>query len=126
LQYAVHQPDKFSVACALSAAVRKYDSEYLKKKFPQVSDKVLTEWYKPYDVITYFENLSENTGSKTRWYICCGDDDLLSSNNALLHTVLKNKGIVHEFRIQNGAHDWPYWRSVLPEFMKFISDSFHK
>ena len=126
LQYVIHQPDKFSVACALSAAVRKYDFEYLKKKFPQVSDKVLTEWYKPYDVITYYENLSENTGSKTKMYICCGDDDLLSSNNSLLHTVLKNKGIAHEFRIHNGAHDWSYWRSVLPEFMTFISDSFHK
>ena len=126
LQYVVHQPDKFSVACALSAAVRKYDSEYLKKKFPHVSDNVLTEWYKPYDVMTYFENLSEKAESKTKWYICCGDDDQLSSNNALLHTILKSKGIEHEFRIQNGAHDWPYWRNVLPEFMMFISDSFRK
>lgn len=85
LQFAMHQPDKFSVACALSTAVRKYDSEYLKTKFPNVSDKVLIEWYKPYDVITYFENLPENTESNTKWYINCGDDDHLSPNNILLH-----------------------------------------
>ena len=126
LQYVVHQPDKFSVACALSAAVRKYDSEYLKNKFPNVSDKVLIEWYKPYDVITYFENLPEKTESKTKWYITCGDDDHLSPNNALLHIAMKAKGIPHEFRIQNGAHDWSYWRSVLPEFMVYVSDSFRK
>jgi enterochelin esterase-like enzyme len=126
IQYAVHQPDKFLVACALSAAVRKFDSEYLKKKFPDVSDKVLIEWYKPYDVITYFENLPEKTESETKWYISCGDDDHLSPNNALLHTVLKSKGIEHEFRIENGAHDWSYWRGVTPEFMTFISDSFLK
>lgn len=126
MQYAVHQPDKFSVACALSAAVRKYDFEYLKKKYPNVSDKILTDWYKPYDVITYFENLPEETECKIKWYICCGDDDLLSPNSALLHTVLKKKGIEHEFRIQDGAHDWPYWRNVLPEFMMFVSDSFRK
>jgi enterochelin esterase-like enzyme len=126
LQYVVHQPDKFSVACALSAAVRKYDSEYLKNKFPNVSDKVLIEWYKPYDVITYFENLPENTESKTKWYISCGDDDHLSPNNALLHIAMKSKGIPHEFRIHNGAHDWSYWRNVLPEFMTYISDSFRK
>ncbi|HKJ82253.1 MAG TPA: alpha/beta hydrolase-fold protein [Ignavibacteriaceae bacterium] len=126
VQYVVHQPDKFSVACALSAAVRKYDSEYLKKKFPDVSDKVLIEWYKPYDVITYFENLPEKTKSKTKWYISCGDDDHLSPNNALLHIAMKSKGIPHEFRIQNGAHDWSYWRNVLPEFMTYISDSFRK
>jgi len=125
-QYVVHQPDKFSAACALSAAVRKYDSEYLIKKFPNVSEKVLIEWYKPYDVITYYENLPDNTESKVKWYISCGDDDHLSPNNTMLHTVLKNKGIDHEFRIQNGAHDWSYWRSVLPEFMTFISDSFLK
>jgi enterochelin esterase-like enzyme len=126
LQYVVHQPDKFSVACALSAAVRKYDSEYLKNKFPNVSDKVLIEWYKPYDVITYFENLPEKTESKTKWYISCGDDDHLSPNNALLHIAMKAKGIPHEFRIHNGAHDWSYWRNVLPEFMTYISDSFRK
>jgi enterochelin esterase-like enzyme len=126
LQYVVHQPDKFSVACALSAAVRKYDSEYLKNKFPNVSDKVLIEWYKPYDVITYFENLPEKTESKTKWYISCGDDDHLSPNNALLHIAMKSKGIPHEFRIHNGAHDWSYWRNVLPEFMTYISDSFRK
>ena len=126
LQYVVHQPDKFSVACALSAAVRKYDSEYLKNKFPDVSDKVLIEWYKPYDVITYFENLPEKTESKTKWYISCGDDDHLSPNNALLHIAMKSKGIPHEFRIHNGAHDWSYWRNALPEFMTYISDSFRK
>jgi enterochelin esterase-like enzyme len=126
LQYVVHQPDKFSVACALSAAVRKYDSEYLKNKFPNVSDKVLIEWYKPYDVITYLENLPEKTESKTKWYISCGDDDHLSPNNALLHIAMKSKGIPHEFRIHNGAHDWSYWRNVLPEFMTYISNSFRK
>lgn len=126
LQYAIHQPDLFSVVCALSAAVRKYDSEYLKSRYPNVSEKALTEWYKPYDVISYIESLPENTESKTKWYIACGDDDRLSSNNALLHIALKSKGIAHEFRIQNGAHDWSYWRSVLPEFMMFISDAFRK
>lgn len=126
LQYAIHQPDKFSVVCALSAAVRRYDSEYLKIKYPYVKDAVLMEWYKPYNVYSYFENLPENTESKTKWYISCGDDDHLSPNNVLLHNVLKDKGVEHEFRIQNGAHDWPYWRSILPEFMVFISDSFQK
>ncbi len=106
--------------------MRKYDSEYLKKRYPNVSDKTLTEWYKPYDVISYFENLTENTEIKTKLYITCGDDDLLSSNNALLHIALKSKGIAHEFRIYNGAHDWSYWRSVTPEFIMFISDSFRK
>ncbi|WP_339626628.1 alpha/beta hydrolase-fold protein [uncultured Maribacter sp.] len=126
LQYALHQPDKFSVVCALSGAVRKYDKQYLKGKFPNVSEKVLIDWYKPYDVYSYFENLSTEKVNEAKWYISCGDDDYLSPNNVMLHTLLKNKGVEHEFRIQNGAHDWSYWRNVMPEFMTFISDSFRK
>jgi enterochelin esterase-like enzyme len=126
LQYAVHQPDKFSVVCALAGAVRKYDSQRMTSRYPNVSDEALREWYKPYDVITYFENLPEGTVSNIKWYISCGDDDNLSANNAMLHTVLKSKGIGHEFRITDGAHDWSYWRNVLPEFMTYISDSFRK
>ena len=126
LQYAIHQPDLFAVTCALSAAVRKYESEYFKNRFPNVTEKTLMEWYKQYDVISYFENLPESTESKTKWYIVCGDDDRLSTNNSLLHIAMKSKGIPHEFRIHNGAHGWTYWRIVLPEFMKYISDSFRK
>jgi enterochelin esterase-like enzyme len=126
IQYALHQPDLFSVTCALSAAVRKYESEYFKNRFPDVSEKTLREWYIKYDAISYFENLPANTESKTRWYIVCGDDDRLSTNHALLHIAMKSKGIPHEFRIHNGAHDWSYWRTVLPEFMTYISDSFRK
>lgn len=126
IQYALHQPDLFSVTCALSAAVRKYESEYFKNRFPNVSEKTLTEWYIQYDAISYFENLPANTESKTKWYIVCGDDDRLSANNSLLHIAMKSKGIPHEFRIHNGAHDWSYWRNVLPEFMTYISDAFRK
>ena len=126
IQYTLHQPDLFSVTCALSPAVRKYEFEYFKNRFPNVSEKTLIEWYKQYDAISYFENLPENTESKTKWYIVCGDDDRLSANNSLLHIAMKSKGIPHEFRIYNGAHDWSFWRKVLPEFMTYISDSFRK
>ncbi len=126
IQYAVHQPEEFSVACALSGAVRKYDSQYLKGKYPNVSEKILMDWYKPYDVISFFENQPKDAEQNIKWYISCGDDDHLSPNNVMLHTVLKAKGVEHEFRIQNGAHDWTYWRGILPDFMTFISDSFRK
>lgn len=126
VQYIQHHPEKFSVACALAGAVRKFDYDYLRRKFPNVSERKLMDWYKSYDVFAYYENLPDDTESSIRLYISCGDDDHLSPNNAMLHTVLKKKGIEHEFRIQNGAHDWSYWRSVTPEFIKYISDSFRK
>jgi enterochelin esterase-like enzyme len=126
IQYAIHQPDIFSVVCALSAAVRKFDFDYLKTRYPNVTEKDIAEWYKKYDVITYIENLPENTASKIKWLIICGDDDRLSPNNSMLHIAMKSKSIEHEFRIYNGAHDWVFWRKVMPEFMMFVSDSFKK
>lgn len=126
LQYAIHQPDDFAVVAALSAVVRRYDVGYLKNRYPEVSENTLIEWYKPYDVLGYLEGLTQNTDIKQKWYIACGDDDRLSSNNAALHAMLMDKGIPHEFRIHNGAHDWTYWRAVTAEFTQFISAAFRK
>lgn len=126
LQYAVHQPELFAVTCALSAAVRRFDPQYLKNRYPNVKEEMLAQWYPPYDVFDFFESLEEPSDTHPRWYLDCGDDDRLSINNALLHTVMKNKGIEHQFRMHNGAHDWAYWRSITPDFMEFISETFRK
>ena len=126
LHYAIQKPDLFSVTCALSAAVRKYDLQYLNNRYPGVSEEVLMEWFKPHDVFSYFENLPDKPANITSWYITCGDDDFLSANNALLHTTMKSKGAAHEFRMHNGAHDWPYWRRITPEFLLFVSDTFRR
>lgn len=126
IQYVQHQPGKFSIACALAGAMRRYDFEYLQKKFPNVSEQSLQDWYKPYDVYAYYENLPDGPASELAMYISCGDDDHLSTNNVMLHALLKRKRISHEFRIQNGAHDWAYWSSITPEVFMFISDSFSK
>lgn len=126
VQYIQHHPEKFSVACAMAAAVRGFDYEYLHKRYPNSSEAALKEWYTPYDVFAFYDNMPDPTKSAVKLYLSCGDDDHLSPNNVNLHTVLKSKHIAHEFRIQNGAHDWTYWRSVTPEFMPFISDAFRK
>jgi len=56
----------------------------------------------------------------------CGDDDVLSKGNAMLHIELRNLGIPHEYRVRDGGHTWSYWRSGLPEGLKFIGTSFHQ
>lgn len=38
--------------------------------------------------------------------LACGDGDALSVNNVLLHADLKKMNVPHEFRIQDGKHDW--------------------
>ena len=63
---------------------------------------------------------------KVRYYIDCGDDDFLINGNILLHKVMKDRGIPHEFRVRDGGHSWPYWRTGIVDGLKFIGQSFHR
>lgn len=124
--YALHHPELFSVACPLSAAIREYDKDYFSARYPDVKEQEIIEWYKPYNVYELFKQVPKDKKSEIAWYITCGDDDALSPNNAQLHIELKEMDFPHEFRIQDGKHDWTYWRAVLPEVMQFISKHFSK
>jgi len=126
LQYAIRHKELFGVVSALSAAVRGYERDYMIKRYPGISENNLMEWYSPYDVKSYIDKLPQKTDLGQKWYIACGDDDRLSINNCELHVSLVKKAIPHEFRIQNGAHDWKYWKDVTPDFMHFISVSLGK
>jgi enterochelin esterase-like enzyme len=41
-------------------------------------------------------------------------------NNQQLDTLLKDKGIRHEFLTTDGAHSWPVWRRYLAEFAPLL------
>ena len=59
-----------------------------------------------------------------RWYIDCGDDDYLYEGNLELYKLLLQKKIPMQYRMRDGAHNWLYWQSSLPEVMTFISIGF--
>lgn len=61
-----------------------------------------------------------------RYYIDCGDKDFLIKGNMALHGIMIDKKIPHEFRVREGSHTWTYWRTALPEVLKFVSVSFHQ
>ena len=124
--YTLHHPDLFSVSCPLSAAIRGYEKDYLTKRYPGISEDQLIEWYKPYNVFELFKNMAGTIKPAVAWYIACGDDDALSANNVSLHAELKELGIPHEFRIEDGKHDWKFWRAVLPDVLRFVSSVFLK
>ncbi len=63
---------------------------------------------------------------KVKYYIDCGDKDFLIKGNMELHSLLIDKGVPHEFRVREGAHNWDYWRTALPEVLKFVSAEFHQ
>ena len=72
-------------------------------------------------------NIVENTPvdelQKVRFYIDCGDEDFLAISNASLHILLTEKKVPHEYRVRDGSHTWSYWRTGLPDGLKFIGES---
>ena len=130
LAFALHRPDLFAAACPLSAAVPQVSQDLMKAHYveqvPEKTASEIDEWYKAYDILRLVRENPEEDLKAVRWYIDCGDDDFLSDGNALLQIELLKRGIPHQFRVRDGAHNWTYWRESLPEVLRFISESFHQ
>ena len=80
--------------------------------------------YRQNSVMDIIENADADELKKVRFYIDCGDDDFLIKGNMALHSLLIDKKIPHEFRVRDGAHNWHYWRTALPEVLRFVGESF--
>lgn len=138
LMLAMHHPELFSACAALSAAVRtdetfaaipdeRYNAVYAPIfSGPVRGNERLTLTWKRNSPITLARSAPENDLNRVRWYIDCGDDDALTVGNAMLHISLLERKIPHEYRARDGAHTWSYWRSGLPDALKFIGTSFHR
>ena len=128
--YALHHPELFAAACPLSAGTGPLTldiaRERLKKENSNISDSLITAFYKRQSVVELVNNIPDTLKKSVRWYIDCGDDDFLYEGNSLVHIAMRKKEIPHEFRIRDGAHNWTYWRNALPEVLQFVSMSFHQ
>jgi enterochelin esterase-like enzyme len=129
--YALHHPELFSSACPLSAATGPKSIEDMKtnKRFQGmegVSDADLEAYFRRYSVLSLVGNMPDEQKNAVRWYIDCGEDDFLIEGNSLVHLAIHKKGITHEFRMREGAHNWTYWRESLPDVLEFVSMAFHQ
>jgi len=138
LLYATKHPELFAAASALSAAVRtdeemmamadeRWENRYATIYGPSLKGKArLTDFYYKNSILKLVETISPEKLKTVRYYIDCGDDDALVTGNMVLHADLMKKGIPHEFRVRDGAHTWTYWRTALPEVLKFTGQSFRR
>lgn len=138
LTLAMHHPDLFGSCAALSAAVRneetvmaipddRYNTVYGPIfSGPVTGDARLTTAWKRNNPLTLAKSAPEGDLKQVRWWIDCGDDDALTVGNSLLHIALLDRKIPHEYRVRDGAHIWPYWRTGLPDALKFIAISFEQ
>jgi len=138
LIYSFKHPDMFAACAAFSAGVltneqfREIPGEEYDDLFETIfetgveGEQRLTEHYKQNSPLNLIESLPVESLKQVRYYIDCGDDDWLNEGNATLHILLKQKEIPHEYRVRDGDHQWEYWRTGLPEGLKFIGKSFHR
>jgi len=136
--YALRHPDLFSAVCPLSAAPGSKDyDEFINRSYRRIGKERTSKLSKTVLDSCYIEtNLIEKILSlngeqlkqvqKLRWYFDCGDDDHLSSRLSMMRDALIKQEISHEYRIRDGGHNWEYWRTSLPEVLKFVSKSFHR
>jgi enterochelin esterase-like enzyme len=136
---ATKHPDLFSSAAPLSAGVFT-DEEIvsgndqlwktvlgdLYGKKDLIGKSRLTDHYAKNSILKIIETANPDELKKVRYYIDCGDEDFLIKGNMALHSALIDKKIPHEFRVRDGVHNWSYWRTALPEVLKFVSESFHQ
>ena len=135
---ATKHPEMFSACAPLSAAIwtedealslddKNWDNYYAQSYGRGLSGQDrLTEHYYQNSVIDIVKNANPDDLKKVKYYIDCGDDDFLIKGNMALHALMIDKEIPHEFRVRDGAHNWTYWRTALPEVLKFVGESFHR
>ncbi len=128
--YALHHPELFSSACPLSAGTGPLTLDNAKTNVRRMDSTASTtqieSFFNRQSVVTMVNAVPDSLKKSVRWYIDCGDDDFLYEGNSLVHIAMRKKEIPHEFRIRNGGHSWPYWRSALPEVLDFVSQAFHQ
>jgi S-formylglutathione hydrolase FrmB len=139
LLQATKHPDLFSSCSALSSGVFTDDeiiagddrmwgnllgNLYGKKEL--TGKDRLTTHYQENSIVSLVSKGNTQALSTVRYYIDCGDKDFLIKGNMALHAAMIDKKIPHEFRVREGVHSWTYWRTALPEVLRFASASFHQ
>jgi S-formylglutathione hydrolase FrmB len=138
LIYSLKYPQLFAAAAPLSAAVISDDDmvtspdDRWERTFGQLygrglkgKDRLNKAWYDN-AILKIVETKSADDLKKVRYWIDCGDDDFLTKGNSLLHILMTDKKVPHEYRVRDGAHNWTYWRTGIVDALKFIGDSFHQ
>ena len=127
--YAFHRPDLFSSAAPLSAWMGPQtieERDFAKRENIKFNENNFESFISKNNPLKIVDQINKETLNSIRWYIDCGDDDYLFEGNSLMHIKMRKKGVKHEFRIRDGAHNWTYWRTALPSVLEFISQKFHQ
>lgn len=136
LIHALKYPQYFSGIVAFSPAVRTdqqilllSNDDYNYRYGPQFGINLkgknrFTEHYRKYDILNLMKKIPQSDLELNRYYINCGLSDQFLIGSIFLHIYMDQKGALHVVDINNGTHNWDYWRSFVFEGLKFITDNF--
>lgn len=136
LLYTLKYPNIFNTAAALSAAIFD-DTSYTNMPVLQWNhffNKIygvelkgkerLNETWNTNSILKIVESKPAEELKTAQYWIDCGDDDFLTKGNCLLHIVLTNKKVTHEYRVRDGGHSWNYWKSGIIDALQYITTNF--
>ena len=113
--YGVHHPEMFSMVYAMSAYLRRQPLEFLKNDPLGEWRQTVVERNNPIKYVADCPQMKIDAMNTERWFIDCGDDDFTLEGNMDLVKVFRSRGVRHQFRVRDGAHNWDYWRPALVE-----------
>lgn len=135
---AMHNPGTFGACAAFSAGIytqeefagieqEDYDKMFatLYGKGLEGEERITPHW-RDNSPVYQAQNLPVEELLKVKFYIDCGDDDLLYNGNSNLHIILRYREIPHEYRVRDGRHNWSYWRENIIHGLEFLGNSFNR
>ena len=138
LMLAMRHPDLFSACVAFSSGVMT-DEEAVAMDVERwdhvlgapfgpglVGEARLTDQWRENSPLHLAGTIAVEELRRVRWYLDCGDDDFLYRGNAMLHLLLREREVPHEYRVRDGGHVWEYWRTGIRDGIRFLVRSFHR
>ena len=107
LLWTLRHPELFSRCYAISAAVWNDD-----KRSGGAGN----------NIFKLLERFPDSYREITRFFLDCGDDDVLLHGNLDLYEMMKRDGFSADLRVRDGTHNWHYFSSSLPEMFEFLAD----
>jgi S-formylglutathione hydrolase FrmB len=64
---------------------------------------------------------ADRIASLPYFYLDCGTEDFLFTNNRDFAALLVERKIPHEYREMPGSHDWQYWDRQIKEIVRIAA-----
>lgn len=126
--YCQRHPDQFSSCYAMSPWLNS-GSGRLGPNGEKTKMFYTSEAVKEHSALTFIDNADDTVKQQLRtvkWFLDCGDDDMLLSDTFEFYKKMRMARIGAELRVRNGSHNWEYWRAALRTALPFASRNFAK